>query len=248
MKGVTAEHLCMFLIIVYQRMTIDDVWMTIKKSQFDYLLEHCEHCPDFRKQLSDGRAIVILLQNSFKKPFKKRKILHELRSQQASQSSHSSQQFESQSLSRPSQKPESQLSSQSLNTSQCKKLKESRAKKPRKRPQQKPRKTETVKWFLRNALKTTEWRKKQIELNLNTAKQYEQTIQAFIDRTNVIIIRVSYQKEEHSKHELIELTERFVLLTKTSLTNAKRKKSFATFKDLILLSYCEIIRKKDLSN
>ena len=237
----------MLLTIAYQRMAVDDAWVTIKKSQFDCLLEHCEHCPEFHKQLSDARAVVIPLQSSSKEPSKKRKILHELRPQQASQPSHSSQQPEPQPLSRPSQEPGSQLSPQSLNTSQCKKPKGPRAKRPRKRPQQKPRKTEAVEWFLQNAPKATEWRKRQTELDLNTAEQYEQTIRAFIDRTNVKVIRVPYQRGEHSKHELVELAERFAWLTKTSLTNAKRQRSFATFQALILLSYCEVLRKKGVS-
>ncbi len=77
-------------------------------------------------------------------------------------------------------------------------------------------------------------------------EQYEQTIRAFTDRTNVIVRRKPYQREEHSKQELVNLAERFALLTKASLTNAKHQRSFATFQALVLLSYCEVLRKRDV--
>ena len=105
----------------------------------------------------------------------------------------------------------------------------------------------TADWFLRNAPKITEWRKRQIELELNTVEQYEQVIQAFTDRLNVIVKRQSYQGDEHSEHELVNLAERYALLTRESLTNVKLQKSFVTFQALILLSYCEVLRKRDVS-
>lgn len=78
-------------------------------------------------------------------------------------------------------------------------------------------------------------------------EQYKQTIRAFTDRTNVIVRREPYQRGEHSKHELVDLAERFALLTKASLTNAKHQRSFAIFQALVLLSYCEVLRKRDVS-
>ena len=104
-----------------------------------------------------------------------------------------------------------------------------------------------MEWFLRNVPKATEWRKRQIGLGLITAEQYEQTIRAFIDSTDVLVIRRSYQGREHSEHELVDLAKRFALLTKASLMNAKRQRSFATFQALVLLSYCEVLRKRDVS-
>ena len=255
MDGATAEHLCMLLTIAYQRMAVDDAWVTVKKSQFDCLRQHCEHCPNFREQLqdlSDGRAVVILSQSPSGEPFKKRKTVHESGSQEASQPSHSSQQHSSQQPepqrpSQLSQEPGSQFSSRSSHIPQCKIPKRPRAKGPQKRPQQKPRKIEAVEWFLRNAPKATEWRKRQTELGLNTVEQYEQTIRAFTDQTNVIAERETYQRWEHLEHELVELAERYALLIKASFTNAKRQRSFATFQALILLSYCEVLRKRDVS-
>ena len=240
----------MLLIIAYQRMTVDDAWVTVKKSQFDRLRQHCEHCPNFREQLqdlSDGRAVVILSQSPSGEPSKKRKTLHESGSQEASQPSHSSQQPEPQQPSQLSQEPGLQFSSRSSHIPQCKIPKRPCAKGPQKRPQQEPRKTEAVEWFLRNAPKATEWRKRQTELDLNTVEQYEQTIRAFTDRSNVIVERETYQRGEHLEHELVELAKRFALLTKASFTNAKRQRSFATFQALILLSYCEVLRKRNVS-
>ena len=106
--------------LAYQRMAADDAWVTVKKSQFDCLRQHCEHCPDFREQLqdlSDGCAVVVHVQSPSGEPSKKRKTLHESGPQGASQPSHSSQQSESQSTSQPSQEPRSQLSSPSSKTS-----------------------------------------------------------------------------------------------------------------------------------
>lgn len=233
----------------YHWMAVHDAWVTVKKSQFDCLRQHCERCPDFREQLQDlsDSAAVIPFQSPPGDPSKKRKILLESESQEASQPSHSSQQSELQRPSQLSQEPGSPLSFQSPNISQCKPPKRRRAKGPRNRPQQKPRKIEAVEWFLRNVPKATEWRKKQTELELNTVEQYEQTIRAFTDRTNIIVRREPYQREEHSKHELVDLAERFALLTKASLTNAKHQRSFATFQALVLLSYCEVLRKRDVS-
>lgn len=45
----------------------------------------------------------------------------------------------------------------------------------------------------------------------------------------------------------MDLAERFALLTRDSLTNAKLQRSFATFQALILLSYCQVLRKRGVS-
>jgi len=240
-------------------MAVDDDYVIVRKSLFDCLRQHCECCPDFAEQLqdlSDGRAVVIPHGRPSGEPSKKRKTLHELRPQEVLQPSHSSQQPESQLPSQPPQQPEPQLPSQSSqqpgsqlpsgssNTSKGKKPKNADAKGPRKRPQQKPRKKAAADCFLRNAPKATEWRKRQSELELNTVEQYEQVIRAFTDRTNVIVERQPYQGDGRPEHELVNLAERYALLTRDSLTNAKLQKYFATFQALILLSYCGVLRKR----
>jgi len=75
-------------------------------------------------------------------------------------------------------------------------------------------------------------------------EQYEQAIRAFRDRPNIIVERKTYQGDGYSESELVELAERFALLTGHSLMNAKLQKAFATFQALILLSYCEVLRKR----
>ena len=47
-------------------------------------------------------------------------------------------------------------------------------------------------------------------------------------------------------YELVQLTKRFVLFIKTFFTNVKHQKSFVRFQALILLSYCEVLRKRDV--
>jgi len=238
-------------------MAVDDDYVTVQKSQLDCFRQHCERCPYFGEQLrdlSDGRAVVIPQGRPSGEPSKKRKTLHDLRHQEVSPShlsqpesqlpSQSSQQPEPPLPLQPSQEPGSQLSSGSSNGSKVKKPKTTHTNGPRKRPQQKPRKNEAANWFLRNAPKATEWHKRQTELGLNTVEQYEQAIRAFRDRPNIIVERKTYQGDGYSESELVELAERFALLTGHSLMNAKLQKAFATFQALILLSYCEVLRKR----
>lgn len=180
--------------------------VTIQKSLFDCLRQHCKCCPYFGEQLqgiSDGRAVVIP-----SGPSKKRKALHGL--QEVSQPS---QQPEPQIPSQLLQQPGSQFPSQSSNTSKAKKSKRAGAKRPQRNA--------AADWFLKNAPTATEWRKRQTELELNTVEQYEQVIRAFTDHTNIIVERKPYQRNGHLEHELIELAERFALLTRDSFANAK---------------------------
>jgi hypothetical protein len=211
-------------------MAVDDDFVIVQKSLFDCLRQHCECCPNFAKQLqdlSDGRMVVIPRGYPSGEPYsKKRKILHRSELSQP----------EPQQPSQRSQEPGSQLPSQSSNTS--------RGKNPKRAGVKGPRKNEAADWFLRNAPKATGWRKRQTELELNTVEQYEEVIRAFTARTNIIPKREPYQGDGHSENELVNLAERFALLTKDSLRNAKLQRSFATFQALILLSYCEVLRKR----
>ena len=88
--------------------------------------------------------------------------------------------------------------------------------------------------------------KGQTELGLNSARQYEEVIRAFIGSTNLEFKREPWQIGGHLENELVDLAERFALLTKSSLTNAKLQRSFANFQALILLSYCEVLRKRGI--
>ena len=211
-------------------MAVDDDFVRVQKSLFDRLRQHCERCPDFSEHLQDlsDRRVTVIPRGrpTGESSSKKRKTLH------------GSEPPKPQQPSQPSQEPGSQLPSRSPNTSQCKTPKRARAKGPRK--------NDSADWFLRNVPKATEWRKRQTELGLNTVEQYEDVIRAFTDRTNVAVKRKPCQGDGHSEHELVNLAERLALLTRDSLRNAKIQRSFATFQALILLSYCEVLRKRDV--
>lgn len=201
----------------------DEDLVIIQKSILDCLRQHCECCPYFGEQqqgLSDGRAVVIPSGRPLSERSKKRKTLHGLE------------------VSQSSQQPGSQFPSQSSNTA--------RGKKSGRAGARRLRKNAAADWFLKNAPTAMGWRKRQTELELNTVEQYEQVIRAFIDRPNITVDRESYQRDGHSEHELIDLAERFALLTRDSFTNAKLQRSFASFQVLILLSYCEVLRKRGI--
>ena len=232
-------------------MAVDDDFVIVQKSLFDCLRQHAERCPDFSEQLqdlSDGRVIVVPHRRPPGERSLKRKTLHGLGPQEVLQPSLSSEQPKTQLSSQPSKEPGLQLPCKSSSTSQRKKPEGARSEGPRKRPQprQKPRKNKAVDWFLRNAPKATEWRKRQTELDLNTVEQYQEVIRAFTDHTNVIVKRKPYLRDGYSKHVLVDLAERFALLIRDSLTNAKLQRSFATFQALILLSFCEVLRKRGI--
>ena len=233
------------------KMAEDDDFVTVVKSQFDRLRQHCERCPDFDKQLqdlSDAHTAFTPYGRPSGEPSKKRKTLHGLK---ASQPSHSSQQPEPQLPSRPSQQPEPQLPSRPSQEPESQlpfgSSNTSKVKKPKRANTKGPRKNKAAGWFLRNIPKATEWRKRQTELKLYTVEQYEQTIRAFTDRTNIIVEREPYRGDGLSEHEFVALAESFALLTSNSLTNAKLQRSFATFQALILLSYCQVLRKRGVS-
>jgi hypothetical protein len=208
-----------------------DGFVIVQKSLFDCLRQHCDCCPDFAEplqDLSDGRVVVIPWGRPSGEPSKKRKNLHGSKPQESTQPSCSSQQPEP-------QQPEPQQPEPRQPEPQRPELKGARAKGPRK--------NEAADWFLRNAPKATEWRRRQTELELNTVAQYEEVIRAFTSRTNITPKREPHQGNGNSENELVNLAERFALLTRNSLANAKLQKSIATFQALILLSYCEVLRR-----
>ena len=228
----------MHLSLAYRSMAADEAWSKVKKSQYDSLRQQREHCPDFRKRLQD------LPEGG---PSKRRKTLQYSASKRALQQLDWSQQPEPQSISQVSQGLGPRLSPSSK-AFKWKTAKRPPAKGARLRAQQKPRRIEAVEWFLGNAPRPSEWRKRQRELGLNTVEQYEEIIRAFTDRTAINIKRKPYQGGVRGEHELLDLAERFALLTQAPLTDAKCQRSFATFQALILLSFCEVLKKRDVSN
>ena len=96
-------------------------------------------------------------------------------------------------------------------------------------------------WFIQNLQNLPkDWRKRQIDLGLKTVEQYEGVVRALGNCVN--INTESSRGDENSEDELVNLAERFALLMRNSLTNAKLQRSFALFQVLILLSYCEVLR------
>ena len=230
-----------FLASPHHRMAAGDAWVTVTKSQFDCLRQHCERCPNFHGQLQDlpdGHAAID------EGPPKRRKALYESGYQEASRSLSSSQQPRAQSTCQLSQQPGIQLSSSSSKTRNPKRSAANGS------LRQKPRSIEAMERFLQKIPKPTEWRKRQTELELNSVKQYEEVVRAFVNRTTITITvkRQLHQEKDCLENTLVDLTERFAKLTKDSLSNAKCQKSFATFQALILLSLCEVLRKRKVSD
>ena len=198
-------------------MAVDDDFVIVRKGLFDYLRQHCEHCPGFSQQLQDlSDAHVFLSPRGYSSgdpSAKKRKILHASESQGLSQPEPQQPELQQPELQLPeSQEPRTQLTPQSSNTSQ--------GRNPKRPGVKRSRKTEAAVWFLRNAPKAADWRKRQTELELNTVKQYEEAIRAFTNRANVIPKRQPHQRDEQSQNGLVDLAEKFALLTRDSLINA----------------------------
>ena len=200
-------------------MARDENVVVVQKRLFDRLRQHCECCPYFDKLLENSSDERTIV------------IPSEGPSSEPSKKRKTLHGSGPQEVSQPShslQQSEQQLPSQSSGA---------------KRQQ----KEAAAKWFLKNAPKAIEWRKRQAELDLNTVEQYEQIIRAFTDRTNITTERKLCHGDGHSDDQLIDLANRFALLTKSSFSNANLQRSFASFQVLILLSYCEVLRKRGVS-
>lgn len=227
-RSTSAEHVLTLLTYRLSKMAVDG-FVIVQKSLFDCLRQHCDCCPDFAEplqDLSDGRVVVIPRGRPSGEPSKKRKKLHGSKPQESIQPEPQPPE---------PQPPEPQLPEPQPPEPQQPEFKGACAKDSRK--------NEAVDSFLRNAPKATEWRRRQTELELNTAAQYEEIIRAFTGRTNITPKREPYRGNGYSENELVNLAERFALLTRNSLANAKLQKSIATFQALILLSYCEVLRR-----
>ena len=99
--------------------------------------------------------------------------------------------------------------------------------------------------FLRDVPKATTWRTRQIELGLQTAEQYEEVIRAFghIAETSA----VASNEVNSSGDRLVDLAERLALQRRSSHANANLQRSAALFQALVLLSYCEVLRRRGVA-
>jgi hypothetical protein len=102
--------------------------------------------------------------------------------------------------------------------------------------------------FVQNAPEGNKWRARQSELGLNTVEKYEDVIQGFSRRAYVISKRESCKELRESDGKLIVVGKKLAFLTRLSLDNADLQRSFAYFHVLILLSYCELLRQKGVSD
>ncbi len=167
--------------------------MVVQKSLFNCLRQHCERCPNFVEQsqdLSNDPVVDIPHERPPGKPSKKRK--HGLGPQQLSE------QPEIRLPLHPSQEPGLEFTCRSSTTSLHEPPAGAPAKGPCERRRLKPRKNRAADWFIQHAPKATEWRKRQTELKLDTAQQYEDVIRAFTDRTNAIVKTESSQGDIHT--------------------------------------------------
>jgi hypothetical protein len=79
-------------------------------------------------------------------------------------------------------------------------------------------------------------------------EKYEDVIQGFSRRAYVVSKRECYKELGQSDGVLIVVGKKLALLTKSSLENVDLQRSFAYFHVLILLSYCELLRQKGVSD
>ena len=79
---------------------------------------------------------------------------------------------------------------------------------------------------------------------MKTVEEYEEIIQALGHGAS--IKAEASQGDGKAEDELVNLAERFALLTRDSLANANLQRSFALSQTLLLLSYCEVLRKRDV--
>ena len=88
---------------------------------------------------------------------------------------------------------------------------------------------------------------RQLELGLSTVKDYEHVIQGLLGRTTVISKRKFNREVGKSDSAFIVVGKKLTDLTRFSLENARLQKSYASFQALVLLSYCQFLQKRNVS-
>lgn len=227
-------------------MSIQEGFVLVKLELFSRMRKHCEDCHDCNipiQVLSDGRIVTPTdsLHNS-----------SNIRKRKASKSSGSTEkaltntspltpqsETEATRLQSPSQPPETRQSPSKPSAQRNPETKKHIRRSP---------KTEAFSRFVKNAPEGNRWRERQLELGLNTVEKYEHVIQGLSRRAYVVSKRECCKELGHSGGELIVVGKNLALLTKSSLENVDLQRSFAYFHVLILLSYCELLRQKGVSN
>jgi len=101
----------------------------------------------------------------------------------------------------------------------------------------------SLRWFQRNSPNAVGWRKRQIDLGLNTPEEYQEVIRAFGSDRGLRIEKAP--ASGRSQNELINLAERLATLTRNSAHIAGLQTSVARFEALLLLSYCNVLTAKN---
>lgn len=236
--------------------------------------QHCENCHDFNiplQDLSDGRVVTPTESSSNSR---KRKASQSIGSTQnasintstltpQSETEATGSQPPSQPPSQPSgtgpslqsnpESPQSRTAPSESSQSGTVPSESSAQSRPRsesekKKRVKKSRRTLAFDRFVQNAPEGNRWRARQSELGLNTVEKYEDVIQGFSRRAHVVSKRERCKELGESDGELIVVGKKLALLTRSSLENVDLQRSFAYFHVLILLSYCELLRQKGVSN
>ncbi|KAF2191261.1 hypothetical protein K469DRAFT_367754 [Zopfia rhizophila CBS 207.26] len=219
-------------------------FVIVQKRLFDCMRWHCENCRHFDERLqdvSDGRVVVI--PSKLSSSSKKRKTPHRSESQRSDRESSESSQQVSTETSEPSW--QSTESSELSQQSEIETFRQPGAEPSGKGPVKKSREAQAADRFIQNAPKTSKWRERQTELGLRTAQEYEEVIQGLTRRSHVGLKGEPHKERRQSDNELVAVGKGLARLTRSSLANANLQRSFAYFQALILLSYCEFLRRKD---
>ncbi|KAF2744351.1 hypothetical protein M011DRAFT_171443 [Sporormia fimetaria CBS 119925] len=213
-------------------MATEESFVLISSALFDRMRQHCMNCDQFNgplQVLSDGRvAPEVSLPN-----LKKRKVSQSTESTADVSTKISRRSAINDTGLRPSLQPSGTWPSLLPGTGPTT---------PAKRMGKKI--TLALRRFLGKVPIRTGWRERQARLGLNTVQEYEDVVKGFCSRAYIM---EHWNEPGGSGSGLIALGKHLANLTKASLENANLLRSFAYFQVLILLSYCEFLRQKGVS-
>ena len=109
----------------------------------------------------------------------------------------------------------------------------------------KSRRDQALDRFIHNAPEGNRWRTRQLALGLNTVEKYEDVVQGLSRRAHIVS---EGEKPAKLDGALIVVGKNLAHLTRSSLEKAGLQRSFAYFHVLILLSFCELLRRKGFSD
>ncbi|KAH8692571.1 hypothetical protein GQ44DRAFT_733996 [Phaeosphaeriaceae sp. PMI808] len=226
---------------------IQEGFVLVKSELFSRMRKHCEDCHDCNipiQVLSDGRIVTPTDSLPNSSNIRKRKASKSLEAAAQNAPTNTSP-LTPQSVTEATRL---QLPSQPPGTRQSPSEPSAQRNPERKKRVRRSPKTEAFSRFVKNAPEGNRWRERQLELGLNTVEKYEHVIQGFSRRAHAVSKREYCKELGQSGGELIVVGKSLALLTKSSLENVDLQRSFAYFHVLILLSYCELLRQKGVSD